>query len=151
MSKCTCSAVAKQAKEKEEEKLHQFHMGLDTKLFRLVCSQILNMKPLPSASKALSMVNQEEKRKLVSRKEETVEAAAFLVGEGAYRQWRFDSADRSICNYCHRMAHVKETYWQLHGCPADWQPWPRTQKYKLRGRGGYSGPRREPADHNPPT
>lgn len=123
---CTCSAALKQAKEKEVEKLHQFLMGLDTELFKPVCSQILNMEPLPVVSKAFSMVNQEEKCKLMSKKEEMVEAVAFLVGESADGQQRFGLADRPICNYCHRTGHVKETCWQLHGRPANWQPRPST-------------------------
>nr|CAD1822688.1 unnamed protein product [Ananas comosus var. bracteatus] len=59
---CTCAAARDYVKKKETEKLYQFLMGLNAETFGTVRSQILNSDPLPTLSKAYSMVTQEERQ-----------------------------------------------------------------------------------------
>ena len=60
---CTCGAIAKIAKFMEEDKVHQFLMGLDDDSFSTVWSQVLALEPLPSLDKSYNMVQQEENHK----------------------------------------------------------------------------------------
>lgn len=45
---CSCGAVAAIAKEREQEKIHQFVMGLDDSRFGSMCTNITGLDPLPS-------------------------------------------------------------------------------------------------------
>jgi hypothetical protein len=65
---CTCGAATGLMKEREEEKTHQFLMGLDDSVFETVRSNILSMDSLPSLNKVYAMVIHEERyRRLVGR------------------------------------------------------------------------------------
>lgn len=55
ISECTYAAATKYVK-KEVEKIHQFLMGLNVETYGNVCSQILNLEPLPPLSKVYSMI-----------------------------------------------------------------------------------------------
>lgn len=68
------------AKEREEDKLHQFLMGLDENLFGAVKSSLLSRDPLPSLDEAYQVVVQDEESKRGSRMiEERPEGASFAV------------------------------------------------------------------------
>lgn len=108
-------------------------MGLDDGLYGSVQSKILSTDPLPSTSKAFSMVNQEEKRRVVSKYDEQVGVAAFTKGELLDGQPR-PVVERPMCNYCRRLGHVKETCWQLYSRPADCEFRPSNQRFKPKGR-----------------
>ena len=75
--KCECNVAAQLTKKREEEKLHQFLMGLDD-MYRVVRSNILSTSPLPSVSKAYSLICQEERVQNVSKgKEIKADALSF--------------------------------------------------------------------------
>ncbi|XP_020265950.1 uncharacterized protein LOC109841405 [Asparagus officinalis] len=90
---CTCGAAHDFLREHEEEKLHQFLMGLDDAIFGTVRSQILNMEPLPPLNKAYAMISKEERhRSIVRGQEERPEVMAMTVnatakGRGAGQSW----------------------------------------------------------------
>lgn len=60
---CTCGATEKIMKMLDEDKAHQFLMGLDDDLYSTVLSQILATDPLPSLDWMFNMVQQEESHK----------------------------------------------------------------------------------------
>ena len=78
---CTCGVAKKMAKMVEDDKVHQFLMGLDDESFSTIRRQILALEPLPSIDKIFNMVQQEEDHKKVmterDHKHDTV--AAFAV------------------------------------------------------------------------
>jgi len=49
----------------EEEKAHQFLIGINNEVYSIMCSQILALKPLPSLYKILYMISKEEVHKNV--------------------------------------------------------------------------------------
>lgn len=71
-------------------------MGLDDGLYGLVYSQILNTEPPPSMSKAFTMVNQEEKCCVVSKRDEQVEVATFTKSNEVLTQ----VMENKACNFC---------------------------------------------------
>ena len=64
---CTCNVTTEFIKEREEEKIHQFLMGLDDSVFGAVRTNILSMDPLPNLSKVYSVAVQEERHRSVVR------------------------------------------------------------------------------------
>jgi hypothetical protein len=77
---CTCNLVGKLMKEREEEKIHQFLMGLDDSLFKNVRTNILSVDPLSNLSKVYSMAVQEERhRSIVRGCDEGGKAVSFAV------------------------------------------------------------------------
>jgi len=62
----TCDLKAKLEKRREEEKIHQFLMGLDEATYGIVRSNILSQDPLPSLNKIYSILVQEEHVKNVT-------------------------------------------------------------------------------------
>ncbi|CAA7037599.1 unnamed protein product [Microthlaspi erraticum] len=77
---CSCGAAGVLAKEKEEEKLHQFVMGLDDARFGGLCTSIVASDPLPSLGEVYAKIVREEQR-LTSAKarEQQQEAIGFVA------------------------------------------------------------------------
>ena len=48
---CTCDIASKLERHKEEEKVHQFLMGLDDVTYGTVCYNLLACDPLPSLNR----------------------------------------------------------------------------------------------------
>ncbi|KAJ0040327.1 hypothetical protein Pint_27971 [Pistacia integerrima] len=57
---CKCNIGTELDKRREEERLHQFLMGLDDSTYGTVRSNILNTEPLPNLNRAYAMIVQEE-------------------------------------------------------------------------------------------
>ena len=57
---CTYGSAKTIVKTMEDDKAHQFLMGLDDEPYSMVRSQILLMDPLPPMEKIFNMVQQEE-------------------------------------------------------------------------------------------
>lgn len=67
-------------KEREEDKLHQFLMGLDESLFGAVKSSLLSRDPLSSLDEAYQVVTQDEESKRATRFfEERSDGVSFAV------------------------------------------------------------------------
>jgi len=79
--KCKCNAAKKIAKMNEEEKVHQFLIGLDDENYSTVRSQILAHDPLPSIDKIFNMVQQAKNHRKVMMNRDTKQdsMAAFVV------------------------------------------------------------------------
>lgn len=80
---CTCKITNMLEKKKEEEKIHQFLMGLEDGAYGTVCSHILSMDPLSSLNRAYAMIVQEERRRSIARnKDERGDAIGFSTQVG---------------------------------------------------------------------
>ena len=86
MPRCTCNykcgAAKGVTKIVEEEKVHQFHMGLNSTKYKLIRSNILSMEPLPTLNKAYAGISCEERQQQFSQDVEArplMEASAFKV------------------------------------------------------------------------
>ncbi|XP_074313918.1 uncharacterized protein LOC141649118 [Silene latifolia] len=67
---CTCGAAASITQEKEEEKVHQFLMGLDTKLYGNIRSNLLMEEPITSLTRAYALVLREERHTSLTKVKE---------------------------------------------------------------------------------
>lgn len=126
------SLMSEIVKERDEEKLHQFIMGLDDARFGGLCASLVNMDPLPSLGVAYSKVIREEQRLNSSRvTEQRQEAVGFLVRQEQSSN-HSESGNRVessivksrpvVCSHCGRTCHEKKDCWSIVGFP-DWWTW----------------------------
>lgn len=73
---CTCGAANELIKERDDDKVHQFIMGLDDSRFGSLCTALIGMDPLPSIGEVYSKVIWKEQRLGVSRGREMVQQDA---------------------------------------------------------------------------
>lgn len=81
---CKCDITSRLEKRRDEERVHQFLMGLEDVSYGTVCSSILAADPLPSMNKVYSTLIQEERMKTITRAREEkgeVMGLAVQVGE----------------------------------------------------------------------
>ncbi|XP_010431064.1 PREDICTED: uncharacterized protein LOC104715347 [Camelina sativa] len=126
---CTCAAAPDIAKEREDDKVHQFLFGLDER-FRPIRSTITDQEPLPDLNHVYSRVIREEQNLNASRlkdagKTETIGFSVQAVPSLSSPQVAAVSAprprDRSSlsCTHCHRQGHDISECFLVHGYP-DW-------------------------------
>ncbi|KAK3028580.1 hypothetical protein RJ639_039271 [Escallonia herrerae] len=148
--KCTCDLGSVLEKKREEEKVHQFLMGLDETIYGTVRSNVLAQDPLPNLNRVYSTLIQEEKVKTIARgKEERSEAMAFAAQSTTAYRSRGEWKDKNVvCSNCKRAGHESENCFLLVGYPEWWGDRPRGDgKAGGRGRGqqqqkmGHSGSR----------
>ena len=160
---CTCGAAAKIAKEREDEKVHQFVMGLDESRFGNVICHIVDADPMPDLAQAYSKAIREEQRLTAKKREQQYDAVGFVVrrdsqksdlstpfvkneaGEASGFATRsgapnFSGGNKNreralLCSHCGRSRHEKDFCWEIIGYP-DW--WSERNK---GGRGGSSSGR----------
>ena len=76
---CTCGATAAIAGKREQEKIHQFVMGLDDSRFGGICTSIIGQDPLPSLGEIYSKIIREEQRLASARGRDQQEAVGFVA------------------------------------------------------------------------
>ncbi|CAJ2632240.1 unnamed protein product [Trifolium pratense] len=138
-SGCRCNIGAELDKKREEEKLHQFLMGLDDSTYGAVRTNILSTEPLPTLNKAYALVIQAERVRTITRtKEEKGEQVAFAVRVG---KGRVESKDKDEeCSNCSKTGHAADSCFELIGYPEWWGDRGRTSgRGAGRGRGGQRG------------
>lgn len=122
---CTCDAAPDIAKDREDDKVHQFLFGLDLPRFTNIRSTITGEDPLPNLNQVYSRVIREEQNLNVAASKETnkPEAIRFSVQTtssphaAAISGPRF--RDRSLlnCTHCRRQGHNITECFLLHGFP----------------------------------
>lgn len=88
---CSCSAAAVYEKEREDERVHQFIMGLDESRFGNVATAIIEADELPDLGKAYAKVIREEARLISAKAREVVLQEA--IGFVSQREAKLDVRD----------------------------------------------------------
>ena len=117
---CTYGATTKIAKSTEEDKVHQFLMGLDDDSFLTIWSQILALEPLTSFDKIYNMALQEKNHKLMMTNWhlKTKNVAAFVVSHIA--QPSAMQGERLSRKHCGKMGDDEATCFELVRYPLRW-------------------------------
>ncbi|KAK9689058.1 hypothetical protein RND81_09G032200 [Saponaria officinalis] len=147
--KCTFGAATAFLKEQEEEKVHQFLMGLNDSVYRTLRSNILMEDHIPSFNRVYGIVLRKERHKaMVRQKEERTDEAVFAIRRGspATRGGRqvWPKADDNAedqerrCTYCRKRGHDEDDCWTKHGLPANISRG-RGRGRSWRGRGAGRG------------
>ncbi|XP_074314534.1 uncharacterized protein LOC141649752 [Silene latifolia] len=117
---CTCGAAAALAKEREEEKVHQFLMGLDTQLYGHIRTNLLMEDDITSLSRAYALVLREERHRAVtSVKDEINDEAMTARTVNGEDKGRGDSSNNEAreaaeprCTFCKKFYHTEDTCWE---------------------------------------
>ncbi|XP_074300565.1 uncharacterized protein LOC141631842 [Silene latifolia] len=121
---CNCGAAASIAKEKEEEKVHQFLMGLDAKVYGQIRSNLLMEDPIASLNRVYAIVLREERHSSLTQvKEERMDAAMATKINGGRDKGKYPRDDEEDterpppprCSYCGKYYHTEENCYDKHG------------------------------------
>ncbi|WVY98728.1 hypothetical protein V8G54_030879 [Vigna mungo] len=126
---CKCDIAYKLEKRREEERVHQFLMGLDDASYGTVRSNILAGDPLPSLNRVYATLVQQERVKTINRSKEERGAVMGLTVQAGYRaKGRGDTKDKSmVCSYCGKAGHDAKNCFQVIGYPEWWSDRPRNE------------------------
>ncbi|XP_074278411.1 uncharacterized protein LOC141602001 [Silene latifolia] len=143
--KCECEIGPAALKRLDNERLHQFFMGLDSSLYGGVRSQQFQLDPLPSLSRAYSVVVQQERLRSDPFTPDVSEVAAFAVPNSSV-DWRVlrdqERGERRqlFFSFCETRGHeVSNCFFKTKRFPDWWGERPRTVAEYRRWR--KEGPR----------
>ena len=101
---CSCGAASDISKEREEDKVHEFLLGLDDSRFGGLCTTLIGLDPLPTLGEVYSRVVREEQRLGSARtREQQQDAVGFVARttDAARSDTILRPRDRSvICSHC---------------------------------------------------
>ncbi|XP_017415208.2 uncharacterized protein LOC108326303 isoform X5 [Vigna angularis] len=132
---CKCNIATKLEKRREEERVHQFLMGLDDEGYGTTRSNVLATDPLPSLNRVYATMVQEERVRTITRsKEERGMIVGMVVQTETKGKLRNEVKEKSIvCTHCGRTGHDKRNCFEIIGYPDWWGERPRNEN-KSGGR-----------------
>ncbi|XP_010268948.1 PREDICTED: uncharacterized protein LOC104605761 [Nelumbo nucifera] len=122
-SGCNCKIATMLEKKREEERVHQFLMGLDDTTYGTVHSNILSIELLSSLNRVYAIVIQEKRHQSIAKsKEERSDAVGFAVHVGAdAKAVAARTKDKNVsCAHCGKSEHEAKDYFQVTGYPEWW-------------------------------
>ncbi|RVX05144.1 hypothetical protein CK203_020252 [Vitis vinifera] len=107
----SCTAASLHQARREQGKLHDFLMGLNTDLYAQLRTNILSQDPLPSLDRAYQLVIQDERVRLAKAvtEDKPAEVLSFAVRTGAGRGR--GKTERPVCSHCKKTGHETSTCW----------------------------------------
>ncbi|XP_072077788.1 uncharacterized protein [Arachis hypogaea] len=125
---CKCDIGSRLDKRREEEKVHQFLMGLEDVSYGTVRSNILATDPLPSLNRVYATLVQEERMKMISRTKEDKGSLMGLAVHTGYKHKSRNEIKPLVCSHCGRTGHEIKGCFQLIGYPEWWGDRSRDEK-----------------------
>ncbi|GKE52225.1 retrovirus-related pol polyprotein from transposon TNT 1-94 [Tanacetum coccineum] len=154
--RCECDLTIKLQKKREEEKVHQFLVGLNVKAYGTLHLNVLSTEPLPPLNMVYAMTIQEERVQEATQLKDERDSVSFAVHANLGKQTTtvFEAKDRTItCSECNRTGHTSESCFEIIGYLEWWGDRPKktgreagkgrggSKSYGNRGRGGNMGAR----------
>ncbi|KAG7553483.1 Jacalin-like lectin domain [Arabidopsis thaliana x Arabidopsis arenosa] len=160
---CSCHAAKYIEKEKEDERVHQFLMGLHRSGFSSIRFSIVRQDPLPDLNQVYSLVITEEQRFQAAKlKELKLEPVQQHVQAAKSKEHNLQPVKQHVqaakskelkpepeqvqlhhvrpqrkdmsCSHCGRRRHQAETCYVLHGYPESWHERQKNKPPKGRVR-----------------
>ncbi|KAL9228750.1 hypothetical protein vseg_004298 [Gypsophila vaccaria] len=133
---CTCGISKKIQTQRDEERVRQFLMGLDTG-YSTVRSTILGTEPLPDINQVYSRLVQEEGVRAITRPptDSLPDPVAFSARSSGFGRdtksggGRSTDGSRLFCTACHRGGHDVTTCFRVTGKYPEW--WGDRPRYKI--------------------
>ncbi|XP_021746663.1 uncharacterized protein LOC110712507 [Chenopodium quinoa] len=131
--KCSCNVAAKYESDREEEKLHQFLIGIDDDKYAMVRTNLLSQQPPTTLDRAYHAFLQEERSRGIAQghaQPGKVEAHVFALPSDRRSLPSTSRVDKSklYCTHCKRTGHDNTGCFILHGYPEWW-----LEKYGKKG------------------
>ncbi|KAL9293163.1 putative RNA-directed DNA polymerase [Arabidopsis thaliana] len=127
-------------KEREEDKLHQFLMGLDDTIYGAVKSNLLSRVPLPSLEDAYNALTLDEESKNLSRThEERSDGVSFAVQTNSSRNFSDNRGSSVSCTICGRTGHIADNCFKKIGYPDWWEHNPKSNSRNKNGNNSNKG------------
>ncbi|KAH9672345.1 hypothetical protein KPL70_017686 [Citrus sinensis] len=122
---CTRNLGVEWDKKRDEEKLHQFLMGLDEAVYGAAAK----VEPCYAI-----VIQEEQVQSMTYAKEERSEPVAFAVQAA---QGSHDNRDKTsvLCTHCNKIGHEESSCFQLIGYPEWWGERPKATRNAGCGRG----------------
>ena len=119
---CTCDIAGKFAGDREEEKLHQFLIGIDDELYGVVRSNLLSQSPPVTLDRTYQTLVQEEKSRDIARGKTIQEESHAFALRAERTTERGNKVDKSklFCSHCKQKGHEVGSCFKLHGYPEWW-------------------------------
>ncbi|KAL2247811.1 UNVERIFIED_CONTAM: Retrovirus-related Pol polyprotein from transposon RE2 [Sesamum indicum] len=130
--RCTCNVNKAVDDLNASNHLMQFLVGLNP-IYEQARSQILLLEPLPTVTKAYSMLLRMEKQMQVNISN-VDNGAAFQARGQNYRKKNFADKKTMVCDHCQKAGHTRDSCFKLLGVP-DWYRDMTEQRKKAGGRG----------------
>ncbi|XP_010513329.1 PREDICTED: uncharacterized protein LOC104789305 [Camelina sativa] len=132
---CSCNINVELEKKKEDDRIHQFLLGLDTALYGGVRTSIISIDPLPNMNQVYSKVKSVERVNTVMRgREQENTQVAFAVRGGQHTSGK-EEKGKMVCSVCKKSGHTADTCFQVIGYPEWWSERPRGIGSFARGGG----------------
>ncbi|XP_075489666.1 uncharacterized protein LOC142528501 [Primulina tabacum] len=136
---CTCQVGKQHSQRRDDDRLHQYLLGLCSDYYAQLRSTLLSQDPLPTLNRAFQQVAQDERVRGITRiTEEKPDAVGFAVKMEPRSKPRLDKTTKAAltCSQCHKSGHDITTCFDIHGTP-DWY----LKKYgsTLEGKGTLKG------------
>ncbi|XP_056685440.1 uncharacterized protein [Spinacia oleracea] len=130
---CACGLTVKLAGDRDEEKFHQFLIGVDDELYGAVRTSLISRVPLPSLDEAYLAFTQEEHSQVIARgkaEKETIQTQAIFALQASHPRTKFEKDKSKLsCNHCKQGGHDTSTCFKLHGIP-EWYEELRSRRAK---------------------
>lgn len=120
---CKCKISVILDKQREEEKPHQFLMGLDDRMYGTMGYTILSMEPLPNINRTSAFIIQEERHRNFARtQDDRSDVVGFSTHTGSGAQVVVVRAGEMADNrrHCGKTGHVATKSYQTIGYPEWW-------------------------------
>lgn len=116
---CKCDVASRLERRREEEKVHQFLMGLDDASYGTVRSGLLAMEPLPNLNRVYAIMVQEERMKMITRSKEEKGLVMGLAMQTRYKgKGHKEDKDKYVmCSHCGQKGHDAKSFFQIIGYP----------------------------------
>lgn len=126
---CKCNLAIELAKERDEDRVHEFLRGLDEVTFGGIRSSLMARVPFPSMDDVYNVLTQEEDSKVVAQThEDRSDGVSFAVRTFARNQIVQDDANKNVtCTACGRVGHPAESCFRMIGYPPWWGDRPRNR------------------------
>ncbi|CAA7040934.1 unnamed protein product [Microthlaspi erraticum] len=132
---CKCNLNSELEKKREEDRIHQFLLGLDDAIYGGVRTSIISTDPLPNLNQVYSKVKSVERINTVMRgREQQTPQTAFVTQRNSVMSK--EEKLKLTCTNCKKKGHTAETCYQTIGYP-EW--WGERAGQQGGGRGGGRG------------
>lgn len=121
---CRCNIASTLDKKRDEEKVHQFLMGLDDVVYGTMRSNILSMDPLPNINRVYAMAVQEERHRNIARSNNERSDRIGFSTHARVAAVR-GKEKQGMCTHCSKPGHESKSCYQIIGY-SDW--WGETSR-----------------------